>query len=244
MNFEFKTLSILLLFGCQHESQPAYTLVQQDSATCIYHSPTAEGTIRLVATSPSTSRIEHVRGNSIVSSWTLNYPVYRFTCGDVTGDSIPEIITPPLYKYPPLEFKDAKQKQEWNLLVSNVKKLLPIAKKARFLLIETYEYAETLPDEKSKREHYKLVEKELKEKYSPMVKKMPRSQGRLLVKLVDRECGQSAYAIAKAFVGSMRANLYQGLGLLFGYSLTKHYDPQGDDRMTERVVRLVESGQL
>lgn len=160
------------------------------------------------------------------------------------GDSIPEIITPPLYKYPPLEFKDAKQKQEWNLLVSNVKKLLPIAKKARFLLIETYEYAETLPDEKSKREHYKLVEKELKEKYSPMVKKMPRSQGRLLVKLVDRECGQSAYAIAKAFVGSMRANLYQGLGLLFGNSLTKHYDPQGDDRMTERVVRLVESGQL
>ena len=160
------------------------------------------------------------------------------------GDSIPEIITPPLYKYPPLEFKDAKQKQEWNLLVSNVKKLLPIAKKARFLLIETYEYAETLPDEKSKREHYKLVEQELKEKYSPMVKRMPRSQGRLLVKLVDRECGQSAYAIAKAFVGSLRANLYQGLGLLFGNSLTKHYDPQGDDRMTERVVRLVESGQL
>ena len=81
MNFEFKTLSILfLLFGCQHESQPAYTLVQQDSATCIYH----------------TSRIEHVRGNSIVSSWTLNYPVYRFTCGDVTGDSIPEIIVGPV----------------------------------------------------------------------------------------------------------------------------------------------------
>ena len=96
MNFEFKTLSILLLFGCLHESQPAYTLVQQDSATCIYHSPTAEGTIRLVATSPSTSRIEHVRGNSIVSSWTLNYPVYRFTCGDVTGDSIPEIIVGPV----------------------------------------------------------------------------------------------------------------------------------------------------
>lgn len=103
MNYEFKTLSIvncqlsiLLLFGCQHESQPAYTLVQQDSATCIYHSPTAEGTIRLVATSPSTSRIEHVRGNSIVSSWTLNYPVYRFTCGDVTGDSIPEIIVGPV----------------------------------------------------------------------------------------------------------------------------------------------------
>ena len=96
MNFEFKTLSILFLFGCQHESQPAYTLVKQDSATCIYHSPTAEGTIRLVATSPSTSRIEHVRGNSIVSSWTLNYPVYRFTCGDVTGDSIPEIIVGPV----------------------------------------------------------------------------------------------------------------------------------------------------
>ena len=64
------------------------------------------------------------------------------------------------------------------------------------------------------------------------------------MRLIDRECNQTGYAIAKAFIGTFRANVYQGIGLLFGNSLNKHYDPEGDDRMTERVVRLVESGQL
>lgn len=160
------------------------------------------------------------------------------------GDSIPEIITPTIYKYGKLEFINDKQRKEYNRLVANVKKLLPIAKLARYTIIETYEYLETLPDKKSREEHIKRVEADLRKKYTPMVKKMSRSQGRLLVKLVDRECNQTGYQIAKAFVGPFKAGIYQGIGLLFGNSLNKHYDPEGDDRMTERVVRLVESGQL
>ena len=160
------------------------------------------------------------------------------------GDSIPEIITPVIYKYDKLEFKSEKQRREYNRLVANVKKLLPIAKLARYTIIETYEYMETLPDKKSRQAHIKRVEADLRKKYTPMVKKMSRSQGRLLVKLVDRECNQTGYQIAKAFVGPFKANIYQGIGLLFGNSLNKHYDPEGNDRMTERVVRLVESGQL
>ena len=77
-----------------------------------------------------------------------------------------------------------------------------------------------------------------------MLKKMSRSQGRLLIKLVDRECNMSGYNIAQAFIGSIRANLYQGISFIFGLNLNKKYDPEGDDRYTERVVRLVESGQI
>ena len=160
------------------------------------------------------------------------------------GDSIPEFILPTLYKYPPLEFKNDRQREEYNRLVANVKRLLPIAKLARYTLLETYEYMETLPDKKARQAHIDLVEQELKREYGPMVKRLSRQQGRLLVKLIDRECNQTGYAIAKAFIGTFRANVYQGIGLLFGNSLNKHYDPEGDDRMTERVVRLVESGQL
>lgn len=65
-----------------------------------------------------------------------------------------------------------------------------------------------------------------------------------MVKLIDRECGQTGYNIAQAFIGSFKANLYQGIAVVFGQSLTKRYDPEGDDRYTERIVRLVESGQL
>ena len=66
----------------------------------------------------------------------------------------------------------------------------------------------------------------------------------LLIKLIDRECNMTGYNIAKAFIGTFNANVYQGLAFLFGQSLTKHYDPEGDDRYTERVVRMVESGQI
>ena len=160
------------------------------------------------------------------------------------GDSIPFITTPTLYKYAPMTFKHDKERENYNRLVRNVKKLLPLAKMVRLTIIETYEYLQTLPDEKSRKAHIDAVEAGLKKQYTPMLKKMTRSQGRLLVKLVDRECNMSGYNIAQAFIGAIRANIYQSVAFVFGLNLNKKYDPEGDDRYTERVVRLVESGQI
>lgn len=160
------------------------------------------------------------------------------------GDSIPAIIFPTFYKYPPMTFKNDKERDRYNRLVANVKRLLPLAKLAKYTVIETYDYLQTLPTKKEKAEHIKLVEDGLKKQYAPTLKRLSRSQGRLLVKLIDRECGQTGYNIAQAFIGSFKANIYQAMAFCFGNSLTKHYDPEGDDRYTERVVRLVESGQL
>lgn len=160
------------------------------------------------------------------------------------GDSIPAIIFPTFYKYPPMIFKNDKERDRYNRLVANVKRLLPLAKLAKYTVIETYDYLQTLPTKKEKAEHIKLVEDGLKKQYAPTLKRLSRSQGRLLVKLIDRECGQTGYNIAQAFIGSFKANIYQAMAFCFGNSLTKRYDPEGDDRYTERVVRLVESGQL
>lgn len=160
------------------------------------------------------------------------------------GDSIPAIIFPTFYKYPPMTFKNDKERDRYNRLVANVKRLLPLAKLAKYTVIETYDYLQTLPTKKEKAEHIKLVEDGLKKQYAPTLKRFSRSQGRLLVKLIDRECGQTGYNIAQAFIGSFKANIYQAMAFCFGNSLTKRYDPEGDDRYTERVVRLVESGQL
>ena len=88
------------------------------------------------------------------------------------------------------------------------------------------------------------MEAGLKRQYGPALKKLSRSQGRLLVKLVNRECNQTGYNIARAFMGSFKANIYQSVAVLFGNSLTKKYDPEGDDQFTERVVRMVEAGLL
>ena len=90
------TVCLLCCFyGCgqkQKEAVREYSVVQVDSVTCRYSSAIGEGVLRLVSVTDSTNRIEHLKGDSVVDAWALDYPVYRFTCGDMTGDSIPEVL--------------------------------------------------------------------------------------------------------------------------------------------------------
>lgn len=160
------------------------------------------------------------------------------------GDTIPSLRMPVLYVFKPLNFKSEKKRREYNRLVRNVKKTLPIAKEVNRAIIETYEYLQTLPDEKARQKHLKLVEKSIKEQYTPVMKKLTFSQGKLLIKLVNRQTDSSSYELVKAFLGPFKAGFYQAFASLFGASLKKEYHPEGEDAMTERVVLLVESGQL
>ena len=160
------------------------------------------------------------------------------------GDSIQYMEMNSVYVYPQLTFKNKKQAESYMRLVKNVKKVLPIAKEARQILIETTEYLETLPNEKAKEEHIKRVEDDIFRTYKPKMKKLTYSQGKLLIKLIDRECHSSSYEMIKAFVGPIRAGFWQVFAWGFGASLKKEYDAQGVDRLTERVVLMVEAGQI
>lgn len=162
----------------------------------------------------------------------------------VDNDSIQYVELNTLYVYPKLTFKDERQRQAYNRLVANIKKVLPIAKEVNFIIVETYEYLQTLPDKKSKDEHMKRVEKGIRKEYTPRMKKLTYSQGKLLIKLVYRECNSSSYQLIQAFLGPIRAGFYQAFASLFGASLTKKYDPEGVDKYTERIVRQVEAGQI
>ena len=126
----------------------------------------------------------------------------------------------------------------------NVKKVLPIAKEVNKIIIETYEYLETLPNKKAKDAHMKVVEESIKREYTPRMKKLSYSQGKLLIKLIYRESNSSSYGLIQAFLGPVRAGFYQTFAWVFGASLKKKYDPNGVDRLTERVVRQVEAGQI
>ena len=171
-------------------------------------------------------------------------PMVKMGEVDYDGSKLPYVETNNVYVFPEPEFKDAKQQQAYNRLVYNVKKVLPIAKEANKIILETYEYLETLPTKKAKEEHMKLVEKDIKERYTPRMKKLSLSQGKLLIKLVYRECNSSSYNLVQAFLGPVKAGFYQAFAWTFGASLTKKYDPNGVDRLTERVVLQVEAGQL
>lgn len=160
------------------------------------------------------------------------------------GEWIIHIVLPEISVYKPLKFKNEKQKRQFSRLVMNVKKVLPIAKMANGMIRETYEVMQHLPDKKSRDAHMKAVEKEVKRIYTPRMKQLTFSQGKLLIKLIDRECNQTSYEIVKAFLGPTRAMFYQVFAWTFGASLKKTYNPEDDDMMVERVVRQIESGAI
>jgi hypothetical protein len=160
------------------------------------------------------------------------------------GDSIQYMEMSNVYVYPQVAFKNPKQAAAYMLLVRNVKKVLPIAKEVKSILIETGDYLETLPNKKAKDAHMKHVEESIVKEYKPRMKKLTYSQGKLLIKLVDRECNSTAYDAMRAFIGPIRSGMWQAFAWMFGASLKKGYDPEGTDRLTERVVLLVEAGQL
>ena len=160
------------------------------------------------------------------------------------GEKIPHISLPTVYIFTPLVFRNRSERQRFDRLVYDVKKTLPLATEIRKIIIETYETLQILPDEKAQKKHIEKLEKELKEAYTPKMKKLSLRQGKLLIKLVDRQCDQNAYQLIRLFMGSFKAAFYQSFASLFGASLKKSYDPFGEDSLTERVVIQVLAGEL
>ena len=181
-----------------------------------------------------------------VRNYKLKLQRYRYKKPEIeNGDTIwCYTWEPGVWIYAPIKFKSEKQRREFNKLVYNVKKVLPIAQRVNGMIGETYEILEMLPDKKSKQQHIANVERDIKQQYTPEMKKLTYSQGKLLIKLVDRECNQNSYEIVKAFFGPTKAAFYQVFAWTFRASLKKEYQPEDDDKLIERVVLLVENGQL
>jgi hypothetical protein len=161
---------------------------------------------------------------------------------DKEGDTIATMQLREVIIYPELRFKNRREKQNYDKLVRDVKRTLPYAKMVFYTLIETYEYMETLPDDKAREQHLKRMEKDLFQQYKPELKRLTLSQGKLLIKLIDRECNQSSYNLLRAYLGGFRAGFWNIFASVLGASLKSEYDPKGKDALTERVVMMVERG--
>lgn len=162
----------------------------------------------------------------------------------LNGDTVACMWLTDFIKYSPLTFRNRKDQAAYGKLVRDVKKTLPFAKQIACIITETYEYMETLPDDKARQKHLNRMEKYLMDEYTPKMKKLTRSQGQLLMKLVDRETNSSSYHIIDAFMGSFKAWSYNLFAGLFGNSLKTRYNPYGEDRITEQVCVLVEQGEI
>ena len=162
------------------------------------------------------------------------------------GDTMLMVVLNNVTKYPPLKFKNKKQEEFYWRTVRDVKRTLPYAKLISETLLETYEYIETFPTQKERETYLTNMEKEVFEQYKPELKKFTRSQGKMLIKLINRETNQSSYSILKAFLGTFRAGFWQTFGRFFGVNLKTGYypDKNSEDAIIERVCTLVEQGEL
>ncbi|MDR1406981.1 MAG: DUF4294 domain-containing protein [Tannerella sp.] len=174
----------------------------------------------------------------------LRVPEGAYVCYVDGTDTIYTAWLPEVCVFPEITFKNERERRQYTNLVRDVKRTLPYAKIVYETLIETYEYIETLPDDKAREAHLKRMEKELFREYKPELKKLTLTQGKLLIKLIDRECNQSSYHLVSAYLGSLRASFWNLFAGMLGASLKSKYDPAGKDALTERIAVLVEHGVL
>ena len=126
----------------------------------------------------------------------------------------------------------------------NVKKAYPWAKMAGQLMVDVKKHLQTLPTEKEQNEYLKKVEKELLDNYTEDMKKLTVTQGKILIKLVNRETGETSYDIVEFYRGKFSAFFWQAMARFFGSNLKLEYDPLGEDRLIEEIVVQIENGQL
>jgi len=146
--------------------------------------------------------------------------------------------------YPAEKFKNPKQEKFYWITVRDVKLTLPYAKLIAYELNKTNKKLVTLPDDKERKKYLSQYEKTILKRYEPELKKMNMNQGRMLLKLIDRECNQSPYELIKAYRGSFTAFFWQGVARIFGSNLKSEYDGRDKDKIVERIIILVEQNRI
>jgi len=162
----------------------------------------------------------------------------------IDGDTLLLSSIDEVYIFPFRKFKSKRDLRRYRRLIRNVKKAYPYAKLAKKKLDEIEANFAKLKTEKARKQYIKQVEKEIRYEYEDELKKLTITQGRILIKLIDRETGDTSYELVKEFRGSFSAFFWQAIARLFGSNLKSEFDAQGEDKLINEIVILIENGQL
>lgn len=155
------------------------------------------------------------------------------------GDSVPLVHILPVYVFSrPVDLR------RYRKLVDAVKKVYPIARIAKAKMAAMEEELCRLPTKKAQKAYIRQVYNQIKEEYTPVLKHMTRTQGKVLLKLIDRETEYTAYEVLREFRGGFIAGFWQGVSRIFGQNLKDEYDREGEDRIIEQIVLYYEAGLL
>ena len=164
----------------------------------------------------------------------------------INGDTVPTFEIMEVNVYGRRTYSNKRQQKQYDKLTRNVIKMYPISQEIKSILIETYLMLQAMPDEKDREKHIKDVEDGVWEQYYPVMRKCTLAQGKLLIKLIDRECNQTSYELIDAFAGHFKARFYQAFAALFGATLKKEYEPDFDDedQIIEEIIWMIDNGTI
>ena len=158
------------------------------------------------------------------------------------GDTV--FVLPTVYAFPPMKFKNKREEKFYWRTVRDVKKVLPYSKLISTLVQEVNDTLMRIPTQKERDRYMRQWEKTTYRKYYKEFTHRTLNQGKLLIRLVDRECQTSSYELIRAYRGSFSAGFYQMFAKLFGADLKSKFGTGRNDKIIERIIILVEAGQL
>ena len=130
------------------------------------------------------------------------------------GEEIPWVVLSDVYVFNKLVFKNERQAKKYYKIAANIKKVYPIAVDIQKTINACVAHLDSLPTKAEKDEYMKQVEKDLRKQYTPRLKKLTFAQGKLLIKLIDRQCGQTSYQLIKTYMGKFKAGLSNAIATL------------------------------
>lgn len=175
---------------------------------------------------------------------TMKQGSYLVKATIVDGDTIPLINLPEAMVVDAMVFKSKRQAEKFNKLKRDVKKAYPYAMLASVKLKQYDAKLATIHLEAERKLYMKKVEKEIVKQFEGDMRKLTLNQGKILIKLIDRETGSTSYNLVKELRGSFSAWMWQSLAVFFGANLKTEYDGKGDDKMIENIICLIQSGEI
>ncbi len=160
------------------------------------------------------------------------------------GDTTFHYAVSQVFIFPPRKFKNERERRKYNRLVRYVKKVYPYSVLINNIFKETEFVLRHMDNNRERRKYIKKKEKELKKEFEDDIRNLTYSQGRILIKLVDRQTGHTSYELVKHFKGNITAMFWQGIARIFQTNLKYEYDPEVKDKWIEEIVAKIENGQL
>lgn len=157
-------------------------------------------------------------------------------------DTVAVIDLQPVLIMAPRIFTSRSEEVRYYRLVQNVKRAYPYAYLAGEKLREYESVLSAMESEFERRRALRDIEREIRNQFEDDLKSLNRTQGLILLKLIDRETSHTSYDILRDFRGMVSAVFWQSLARIFGYNLRTQYDPNGEDRLIEEIVLMIEAG--